>query len=123
MSDMAKFSIDLLTRKEVQEGKGGFFSVKGGDATPRDIAEVYTKARGIAVEVKQAGTIDDLRQRAEQAGQMQSSVPYGPLIYLGMRSMWFGYQGKMQVSSDAETTINDEPTMKMEDILREHPEI
>jgi nucleoside-diphosphate-sugar epimerase len=122
MSDMARFSIDLLTRKEVQEGKGGFFSIKGGDATPRDIAEVYIMVRGVAVEVKQMGTIDDLRQRVEQAGQMQDSVPNGPLIYLGMRSLWFGYQGKIQVSSDAETTINGKPTMKIEDILREHPE-
>ncbi|CZR52458.1 uncharacterized protein PAC_02335 [Phialocephala subalpina] len=59
--DAAEWTIDILMYGEgVQAGKGGFFKIRSGDTTIRELADVYEKVFGTKVEVAHEGSVGDL---------------------------------------------------------------
>lgn len=120
MKEAAEFSISLLTRKDVQEGAGGYFAVKSGDCSPRDIAKAYETVTGVSVDVKYAGAVDSVGQQLQQARQEHGPSQYKQ--YLALISQWFGYTGKLYLQS-AETVINGRPTTSLEDFLSANPDL
>ncbi|TVY55590.1 putative pinoresinol-lariciresinol reductase 3 [Lachnellula cervina] len=60
-ADAAEYTIDiLLYGKGVQAGEGGFFRVRSGTTTVEELAAVYEKVYGIAVDVTREGSVEDL---------------------------------------------------------------
>lgn len=120
MQDAAEFSIDLLTRKDVQEGKGGYFSVKSGESNAKDIARAYENVTGVSVDVKHVGTVDNLGQQLQQARQEHGPSEY--MQYVPLLAQLFGYRGKFHLQ-DAESAPNRRHPMSLEDLIRGNPDI
>ncbi|KAJ5644157.1 uncharacterized protein N7484_006664 [Penicillium longicatenatum] len=115
MRDAAEFSIDLLARKDIQEGAGGYFSVKSGESSPFDIARMYENVTGIKVDITQVGSVEGLGQQLHQARSKYASHDYKKYVPLELQLL--GYKGKLQLRN-AETVVNGRPTMDLEDMLR-----
>lgn len=120
MQDAAEFSIDLLTRKDVQQGSGGYFSVKSGDCNPKDIARAYENVTGVSVDMKYVGTLDNLGQQLQQARQEHGRSEY--MQYVALLSQWFGYSGKFYLQN-AESVLNSRHPVSLENLLRGNPDI
>jgi nucleoside-diphosphate-sugar epimerase len=120
MQDAAEFSIDLLTRKEVQEGSGGYFSVTSGDCSPKDIARAYENVTGVSVDIKYAGTLDNLDQQLQQARQEHGPSEY--MQYVALLAQWFGYRGRFHLQK-AESVPGSRHSLSLEDLLRGNPDI
>lgn len=115
MKDAAEFSIDLLTRKDIQKGAGGYFSVKSGDSSAYDIARTYENVTGTKVDVIQVGPMESLGQQLHQARQKHGPSEYKQ--YVPLELQLFGYKGKFELQTP-ETIVNGRHTMSLEDMLR-----
>ncbi|TVY44526.1 hypothetical protein LSUB1_G002921 [Lachnellula subtilissima] len=60
-ADAAEYTIDILLHgKGVQAGEGGFFRIRSGTTTVRELAAVYEKVHGTAVHVTREGSVEEL---------------------------------------------------------------
>ncbi|KAL5340445.1 hypothetical protein BJX70DRAFT_360998 [Aspergillus crustosus] len=62
MTDIAKWTIDLLQSEDVRAGKGGTYQMQSGAATLEEFAAAWTKVTGEEVDVVSRGSLEDLQK-------------------------------------------------------------
>lgn len=67
LNDVADWTIDLLFRNDVQEGKGGFFNMQSGASTLEEIASTWERVTGTKVDLVREGSLKDLEVRVAKA--------------------------------------------------------
>lgn len=115
IDDAAEFSIDILSRPKVQNGKGGCFSVKSGICRPLDIAKTYEKITGTFVDVNYMGTRDELElqlKNARKGGGSPIDQEYLALLFESL-----AYKGEASLEN-AETFVHDKLNSGLECFLR-----
>ncbi|KAH8878790.1 hypothetical protein GQ53DRAFT_857494, partial [Thozetella sp. PMI_491] len=60
--DAAEFSAEVIQRDDAPAG--GFWELRSGAYSPRELARIYKEVRGIDISLKYRGTLDDLRELA-----------------------------------------------------------
>lgn len=81
--DAAEYTIDvLLYGKGVREGEGGFFRVRSGVTSVREMAAVYEMVYGEKVVVERVGRREDLERELE--GQRRVKGAKGADEYMGL---------------------------------------
>jgi nucleoside-diphosphate-sugar epimerase len=87
-NDAAEWTIDVLLHGDgVQAGKGGFFRIRSGDTTIRELAAAYEKVFGTKIQVNREGDLEDLeaevarlRKENGRAGYFKYMSETGALV-------------------------------------------
>ncbi|KAM0247108.1 hypothetical protein ACHAQJ_009963 [Trichoderma viride] len=93
-SDAAEWTIDILLYGDgVQAGRGGFFRIRSGETTVRELAAIYEKVFEIKVELISQGSLEDLeaevvrlRKEKGRARHLEYMMETGAL--LGNKGLW-----------------------------------
>ncbi|PSN67482.1 NAD(P)-binding protein [Corynespora cassiicola Philippines] len=116
--DAADFSVEVIQRDDAPEG--GFWEVHSGAYSPRELAKIYKKIRGIEVAHNYRGSLDDL---SELAYSLRSQKPYNNYYsFIGLFYQLFQLNGTYSLKNLDNHKLNVKTT-SMEDFLRQNPEI
>lgn len=62
LNDVAAWTIEILINGDgVRDGNGGFFSLRSGRHTIRELARTYQEVTGTEVQVIRQGNLEDLK--------------------------------------------------------------
>ncbi|KAG5756733.1 hypothetical protein H9Q70_000619 [Fusarium xylarioides] len=116
--DAAEFSAVVIERNDAPEG--GFWELHSGAYSPRELAEVYRKVRGVEITFKERGSLDDLRKLAYS---MREQKPYNDYYgFIGLFYQLFQLDGTYSLKNLDNDRLNVKTT-SMEEFLQQNPDI
>lgn len=118
-ADAAAFSIAIVESPNAHEG--GFYSVRSGCHSLREIKDTYERVRGTAVKVIEKGTVEDLEKTALQARLHGSLLSFWE--YIGYFYQLYTINGSMALRNLDNDRFPDIKTTSLEVFLRQNPEI
>lgn len=116
--DAAEFTAEIVLRKDASQG--GSWNVCSGAHSLRQIAKVYESERGVKVNLKTHGSIDELEAKALVARKNGDKRNYH--LYTGLFYQLFASNGDLNFLK----LDNDQfpiSATTLEKFLRQHPEI
>lgn len=114
--DAAEFSVEVIQRDDAPDG--GFWELRSGVYSPRELARIYKKVRGIDIACNYRGTLDDLR---ELAYSLREQKPYSDYYsFIGLFYQLFQLDGTYSLKNLDNQKLNVKTT-SMEDFLRQNP--
>ncbi|KAI9154812.1 putative pinoresinol-lariciresinol reductase 3 [Paramyrothecium foliicola] len=94
LEDVANWTIEILcTGKGVQDGAGGYFKVRTGECSVRELAAAYKNVTGTEVEILRKGSLEDLQalvdKEREEKGRARyfEYMPLAAALMVG-KGMW-----------------------------------
>lgn len=116
LEDVAPWTIDILLRKDVQEGKGGFFQMHSGASTIEELAAVYQKVTGTNVDVVRSGSLEELEAKVANDRKEKGRSRY--IEYMADAGALLTAKGKF-VMADLTVTENPKKFTTMEEYVEE----
>ncbi|KAM0543852.1 hypothetical protein ACHAPJ_012089 [Fusarium lateritium] len=116
--DAAEFSAEVIQRDDAPEG--GFWELRSGAYSPRELARIYKEVRGIEVTLKPRGSLEDLKKLAYS---MRNAKPYNDYYsFIGLFYQLFQLDGTYSLKHLDNEKLKVKTT-SMEEFLRQSPEI
>lgn len=117
LEDAAAWTIEILINGDgVKDGKGGFFRIRSGEHTIRELADAYHKFTGTQVQVVRRGSLVDLEtavaREREQKGRSRY-FEYMPLAFALLSAKGAGEMGNPTVLDHVRTPAT------LQSVLRE----
>lgn len=116
--DAAEFAVSIIERDDAVQG--GFWRVRSGANSLRELATMYQAVRGVKVDVHINGTVEELREAALQA--RESGSPKASFEYIGLFYQLYQVDGtweQMEIDND-KLDVRGTPFV---DFLNNHPEL
>lgn len=118
-ADAAKFSIAIIESPEAYQG--GFYSVRSGSHSLREIKTIYERVRGSSVKVVEKGSLEELEKTALQARLQGSLAAFWE--YIGYFYQLVTINGSAVLRNLDNDRFPDVKTTSLEEFLRQTPEI
>jgi nucleoside-diphosphate-sugar epimerase len=116
--DAAEFSAEVIQHDDAP--KGGFWELRSGAYSPKELARIYKEVRGIEIAYNYRGTLDKLK---ELAFSMRSQKPYNDFYgFIGLFYQLYQLDGTVSLKNIDNHKLNVKTT-SMEEFLRQNPEI
>lgn len=117
--DAAKFSVAVIESPEAPQG--GFYSVRSGCHSLREIKATYEQVRGSAVQVIEKGSLEDLESTALRARLQGSLLTFWE--YIGYFYQLYTINGSVALRNLDNDRFPDVKTTSLEEFLQQNPEI
>lgn len=118
-ADAAKFSIAIIESPEAH--RGGFYSVRSGCHSLREIKATYERVRGSGVKVIEKGSVEELEKTALQARLRGSPLTFWE--YIGYFYQLVTINGSAALRNLDNDRFHNVDTTSLEEFLRQTPEI
>ncbi|EJD41360.1 NAD(P)-binding protein [Auricularia subglabra TFB-10046 SS5] len=116
--DAAEFTAAIVEREDASQG--GFWSVCSGENTLMEIVALYEKVKGIKVDIRRKGTVEQLREVALEARKQGTRRNYLP--YIGYFYQLFALKGTW-VMGELDNAKLDVEVTPLEKFLVDNPEL